>query len=448
MTSARTDYAGHRMDLRESRIRKLLRLLEDETPGRLLDVGCAGGELAALLATRGWRVQGAEAEPALVEAARARGVEARSVDLDRAPLPWPAGAFDAVVAAEVLEHVVDTDHLLAEIARVLRPGGALVSTLVLNWNGAHLLDDCLVTLAAQDWPAHEVVVVDNGSGDDSAAVTARHPARWLPMGDNLGFTRAYNRAVRDAKGELLFFVNNDMRFEPDCVGRLARALAADDTLFAVDPTQRSWDGARVIHGRTRFVPGSYHDVVVPPWAVEYTAAAAGPVEVPWGCAGSLLVRRDRFEALDGFDPTFFIDFEDTDLCWRAWRRGWRTIHLPDAVLYHKVGMSGDEYQHLIRGVAPGQVPKTWFRRRVSYHTNLLRFGLKVLPARDAARLAAALLARAAWHVSRRNLKLALSIALAFIHNARRLPDTLAVRRRVRDGARPDHAAAVRRFSAP
>src|SRR5881397_1013808 len=75
MTSARTDYAGHRMDLRESRIRKLLRLLEDETPGRLLDVGCAGGELAALLATRGWRVQGAEAEPALVEAARARGVE-------------------------------------------------------------------------------------------------------------------------------------------------------------------------------------------------------------------------------------------------------------------------------------------------------------------------------------------------------------------------------------
>ena len=248
--------------------------------------------------------------------------------------------------------------------------------------------------------------------------------------------------------EFLFFVNNDMRFEPDCVGRLALALAADDTLFAVDPTQRSWDGARVIHGRTRFVPGSYHDVVVPPWAVEYTATAAAPVEVPWGCAGSLLVRRDRFGALDGFDPTFFIDFEDTDLCWRAWRRGWRTIHVPGAVLYHKVGMSGDEYQHLIRGVAPAQVPKFWFRRRVSYHTNLLRFGLKVLPARDAARLMAALVARIAWHVSRRNLKLALSIVLAFAHNARRLPDTLAARRRVRDGARHDHAAVVRRFTAP
>jgi len=324
---------------------------------------------------------------------------------------------------------------------------SLVSTLVLNWNGAHLLPDCLATLARQDWPAHEVVVVDNGSADDSAAVAARYPARWLPMGDNLGFTRAYNRAVRDAKGELLFFVNNDMRFEPDCVGRLACVLAADDTLFAVDPTQRSWDGARVIHGRTRFVRGSYQDVVVPPWAVEYTAPAAAPVEVPWGCAGSLLVRRDRFEALDGFDPTFFIDFEDTDLCWRAWRRGWRTVYVPDAVLYHKVGMSGDEYQHLIRGVVPGQVPKTWFRRRVSYHTNLLRFGLKVLPARDAARLAAALARRAAWHVTRRNLKLALAIVLAFVANARRLPDTLAARRRVVDGARHDHGALVARFTA-
>ena len=321
----------------------------------------------------------------------------------------------------------------------------LVSTLVLNWNGAHLLPDCLATLAAQQWPAHEIVVVDNGSVDDSAAVAARYPARWLPMGDNLGFTRAYNRAVPEAKGDFLFFVNNDMRFEPECVDRLARVLAADDSLFAVDPTQRAWDGTRVIHGRTRFVPGSYHDVVVPPWGVQYTAPATEPVEVPWGCAGSLLVRRDRFEALDGFDPTFFIDFEDTDLCWRAWRRGWRTVYVPDAVLYHKVGMSGDEYQHLIRGVAAGQVPSTWFRRRVSYHTNLMRFGLKVLPARDVVRLAAALAARAAWHVSRRNLKMALAIALAFGLNARRLPDTLAARRRVRQNARQSHQALVERF---
>jgi len=128
VTLARTDYTAHRIDLRESRIRKLLALLAAEPRRRLLDVGCAGGELAALLAAQGFAVSGVDAESTLVDAARARGIDARALDAERAPLPWTDGTFDAVVAAEVIEHVVDTDHLLGEIARVLRPGGALVLT--------------------------------------------------------------------------------------------------------------------------------------------------------------------------------------------------------------------------------------------------------------------------------------------------------------------------------
>jgi GT2 family glycosyltransferase len=324
----------------------------------------------------------------------------------------------------------------------------LVTAMVLNWNGAHLLHDCLSTLAEQDWRALEVVVVDNGSVDGSRTVCEGYPARWLPLGQNLGFSRAYNRAVPEVKGDFLFFVNNDMRFPPDCVRRLAEALDGDPSLFAVDPTQLSWDGARVIHGRTRFRPGTFRDTVVPPFAVEYTAPADGPVEVPWGCAGSLLVRRDRFDALGGFDPTFFIDFEDTDLCWRAWRRGWRTVYVPDARLYHKVGMSGDEYQHLIRGVAAGRLPKFWFKRRVSYHTNLLRFALKCLPLATVSRLMVHLAARAATHAARRNVKIALAIALAFARNAVLLSGTWAARRAVRQSEVLTHEALVRRFAPP
>jgi len=322
----------------------------------------------------------------------------------------------------------------------------LVTAMVLNWNGAHLLPDCLGTLAEQDWPALEILVVDNGSLDDSRSVCGGYPARFLPLGENLGFSRAYNRAVGEAKGEHLFIVNNDMRFLPDCLSRLARVLAADPTLFAVDPTQLSWDGTRVIHGRTSLRRGTFHSTVIPPFAVEYTAAADGHVEVPWGCAGSLLVRRDRFDALGGFDPTFFIDFEDTDLCWRAWRRGWRTVYVPEAVLHHKVGMSGDEYQHLIRGVVPGQVPKLWFKRRVSYHTNLVRFAWKCLPWSTATRLVAHLLARAAWHVRQRNPKIALAIGWALAQNVTRLPDTLAARRTLAETQVVDHATLMARFT--
>lgn len=127
-TPAPGAFAGHRVDLRESRIRKLVALLAAEPRGRLLDVGCAGGEFATLVARDGWQVVGLEREPSLVETARARGIETYHVDLDREPFPLPAASLDAAVAGEVIEHLVDTDHLLGELARVLRPGGVLVLT--------------------------------------------------------------------------------------------------------------------------------------------------------------------------------------------------------------------------------------------------------------------------------------------------------------------------------
>lgn len=127
-TARRTCYAGHRVDLRESRLRKLADLLAAERPGRLLDVGCAAGEFAAQAIAQGWRVDGVEREPALAEAARARGVSVHVGDFDTGSLPWESSTFDAAVAGEVIEHLVDTDHLLAEMARLVRPGGVLIVT--------------------------------------------------------------------------------------------------------------------------------------------------------------------------------------------------------------------------------------------------------------------------------------------------------------------------------
>lgn len=321
-----------------------------------------------------------------------------------------------------------------------------VSVIVLNYNGAHLLPDSLGTLLDQDFHPLEVLVVDNGSLDNSAQVAQAYPVRWIPLVSNLGFSQANNLAAQEAKGNYLFFVNNDMRFPPDCVRQLVDVLDKDPSLFAVDPTQLNWEGTRVIHGRTRFIAGLFTNTVVPPFAVEYTAPAEGPNEVPWGCAGSLLVRRDRFEALGGFDPRFFIDFEDTDLCWRAWRHGWRTVYVPHAILYHKVGMSSDEHQHLINSAQAGQLPKLWFRRRLSYHTNLVRFGLKCLPFSTAIQLIAHLMGRIGWHAYRRNLKLAFALLLACLRNIQLLPDTWAARRHLQRHQHLDHAALMARFA--
>lgn len=98
--------------------------------GRLLDVGCGRGDLAAAFARRGWEACGIEPSRAAVEAARALGVDARAGTIDDAP--WPEGSFDAVVFNHSLEHIPDPVGALARARELLRPGGR-VAVVVPDW---------------------------------------------------------------------------------------------------------------------------------------------------------------------------------------------------------------------------------------------------------------------------------------------------------------------------
>ena len=275
----------------------------------------------------------------------------------------------------------------------------LVSTVVVNYNGAHLLPDCLDSLNGQDLPGHEVIVVDNGSIDESQAVVEKYGCRFIPLGDNLGLPAAYNRGAEHARGEYVFFVNNDMRFEPDCVRLLAGALAADPGLFAADPLQFDWDGARVIHDRAVLQPvrglrGLLSRTILPwpPLAMSYIPSDT-VVPVPWGCAGSLMIRRRLLVQLGGWDARLFLDLEDLDLCWRAWLRGWPTVYVPRARLFHKWGATNDEHLHAAKtDEVRRRLPSLTFRRLVTQQRNHLRFALKVLDFRSIAMLVAIKLA--------------------------------------------------------
>jgi len=115
-------------DLRESRLRKCVSLIESLPAGRLLDVGCSQGDWALLWRSRGWSTAGVDINRDRVAIARNAGVEARFCDLNRDPLPFGDAEFDLVFAGEVIEHLVDTDSFLAEIRRCTEPGGHLLLT--------------------------------------------------------------------------------------------------------------------------------------------------------------------------------------------------------------------------------------------------------------------------------------------------------------------------------
>ena len=183
-----------------------------------------------------------------------------------------------------------------------------VSFVIPVRNDAARLDRCLRTIRANDYPAErvEIVVVDNGSVDDSPAVAARHNAHLLSMpGPRVGALR--NIGVRSAKGELIAFVDADHEIVPDWI-RSAVTVLADDKVGAVgaDCTPPA-NGTKVqqLYDRLR-------------------RHSEGQFEVDWLGSGNMAVRRSAFDAVAGFD-TSLETCEDVDLCRKLKGAGYKVV---------------------------------------------------------------------------------------------------------------------------
>jgi GT2 family glycosyltransferase len=231
-----------------------------------------------------------------------------------------------------------------------------VTAIIVNWNGRAHLEVCLQSLAEQTYPSLEVLVVDNGSTDDSAQVVQNAKMGWLPLGRNIGLAPAMNEGARRASGQYLLFLNNDMRFAPDFVERLVESLEANPSAFATDARQFAWDGSHVVHERT-CLTDRWRGNPVDSSMVDQDPTD-GVAKCLFASAANILVRRDRFDALGGWDPGYPICYEDVDLSMQAWSRGWPIIYVPSAVCWHRVGASTgtDEGRPLTAiGMAAGQV---------------------------------------------------------------------------------------------
>src|SRR6267143_3761121 len=217
-----------------------------------------------------------------------------------------------------------------------------VSVIIVNWNGAEHLRLCLPSLRSQSFKSLEIIVVDNRSSDDSAEVARSHGVRWLPLKQNVGLAPALNRGTTIARGDLLLFVNNDMRFDPGFVAALFEPLEKDEEIFASDGMQFNWDGtvrghlaARLTSARatressTELVPGLYF----------YQQEKIEQAPVFMASAACMMVRRTFFEKLEGFDDRLPFGYEDVEICWRAWAYGWKTLYVPSAICWHRVSSS-------------------------------------------------------------------------------------------------------------
>ena len=110
------------------RIEKVRKIFAQSSAKKILDIGCANGAILKPLLAVGRELHGVDISQFLVDKANANGIKAVLHNMETEPLPYVAGTFDAVFCGETIEHQVDTDWLLSEINRVLKPGGELVLT--------------------------------------------------------------------------------------------------------------------------------------------------------------------------------------------------------------------------------------------------------------------------------------------------------------------------------
>jgi GT2 family glycosyltransferase len=287
-----------------------------------------------------------------------------------------------------------------------------VAAVIGNYQGERLLPDCLTSLRGQTQPPVEVIVADGGSTDASVSAAEREGARVLRLrNEGLGFL--YNRGAQAATVEYVLFLNNDVALERECIERLAAALDDAPTAFAADARQLDWSGERTIHARTTLRRGGLFHEHFPGLHLDSVAPAEQTASTVCANGAAMLVRRDRHLELGGFDEAFFMEWEDLDVCWRAWLRGWETIFVPAASLRHRVG------------AATGDAERS--RRSASTRHNLLRFALKCLPPDAAARVVVGELMRLPRY------PVAGSRGLARV--TLELPEILRLRRRARPSRR-------------
>jgi hypothetical protein len=245
-----------------------------------------------------------------------------------------------------------------------------VRVIVVNYNSAELARRCLESVAREladvEW---EGVVVDNASPDGGLATLQGIPrVRVVANQRNVGFGAAVNQATRprseirgsrsDAEkadgAELLWILNPDcdvvpgaftalvetLDAHPDCAIAAPRLLNADGSVQASARGEpNAWTGLFGRHSLlTKFFPSSAAARRNLP-AQDLVDAGVESAEVDWVMAAVMLVRRDAFAQVKGFDEGYFLYWEDADLCRRLRDRGWRTRYVPRAIVRHPGGAS-------------------------------------------------------------------------------------------------------------
>jgi GT2 family glycosyltransferase len=223
-----------------------------------------------------------------------------------------------------------------------------IAIVVSNYKCRSCLQACFDALFAQDYPRFTVYLMDNASDDGSVEFTSQSfpSVKIIAHTANYGFAKGYNLAISGIDAEYIAIVNSDTKAAPDWLSRLYDGMIAENAVMA---------GSKICFMEN---PGKINSA-----GNKLTYSGIG-ADIGYGmndcqqfnvrqetvalCGAAMLVKREVFLELGGFDEDFFILCEDTDLCWRAWLSGYKVIYEPSSLILHQFGKAIGKRQTPLR----------------------------------------------------------------------------------------------------
>ncbi|MEM2703847.1 MAG: glycosyltransferase family 2 protein [Candidatus Bathyarchaeia archaeon] len=214
----------------------------------------------------------------------------------------------------------------------------LVSIVVLNYNGLKHLKTCLDSVLSTDYPNFEVIVVDNGSTDDSVEfIRSTYPSlKLLRLSKNIYAAGGYMVGVLAARGKYVAILNNDVEVDRNWLKPLVEALEGMSWVAAADVKYRNF------FDRRRFDDSAAAGRWIDYFGNNYTRGVneldLGQYDKPAYIFGVLTIfKRNILIKVGGFDTSYLFGYEDIDLGWRLNLAGYKVLYVPQAIIYHKSG---------------------------------------------------------------------------------------------------------------
>jgi GT2 family glycosyltransferase len=222
----------------------------------------------------------------------------------------------------------------------------LVSVVVLNCNGKRLLERCLSAIFDSSFSNFEIIVVDNGSVDGSVKDIVKifgKDSRLKVISNkfNLGVAEGHNVGIRNSLGEYIAFLDNDTKISQNWLYELTKVLESNSTVGAVQGKIFFMDNESVFDSTGGFI--DYYGVSCERGNRKKDVGQYEKVTAIFHSkCSAMMVRRRTLTEVGYFDPLYFTHYDDTDLCWRIWLKGYQVLYTPSAFVLHNVSYTAIE----------------------------------------------------------------------------------------------------------